>query len=134
MLRSPDQFCFNQLPGFGVCRAWTVVLVLRLHQIATNKTKSLDELELYSKCPAIAVTIAPIMPPPSNDRGSEHYRRAHARDGINEMHPEVLNRRISSQESGEMEAAAEQAGLRVRLTFLEMFLALKTLLYSRENG
>ncbi|CAM9189634.1 unnamed protein product, partial [Laminaria digitata] len=43
---------------------------------------------------------------------SEHYRRAHARDGINEMHPEVLNRRISSQESGEMEAAAERAGLR----------------------
>ena len=55
----------------------------------------------------------------SNHRGSEHYRRAHARDGINEMHPEVLNRRISSQESGEMEAAAETAGLRVRRIFVE---------------
>ncbi|CAM9781535.1 unnamed protein product [Pylaiella littoralis] len=31
---------------------------------------------------------------------SEAYRRAHARDGINEMHPEILNRRISSQDSG----------------------------------
>eukprot|EP00903_Cladosiphon_okamuranus_P010281 g9733.t1 len=36
---------------------------------------------------------------------SEAYRKAHARDGINEMHPEVLNRRISSQETGEMQAS-----------------------------
>ncbi|CAN0170496.1 unnamed protein product, partial [Ectocarpus fasciculatus] len=34
---------------------------------------------------------------------SEVYRKAHARDGINEMHPEVLNRRISSQEAGELD-------------------------------
>lgn len=40
---------------------------------------------------------------------SEHYRRAHARDGINEMHPYVLNRRISHQESEEMQTAAAQA-------------------------
>lgn len=39
---------------------------------------------------------------------SQHYRKAQARDGINEMHPDVLNRRISNQESGEMEAAAAQ--------------------------
>eukprot|EP00752_Nemacystus_decipiens_P014748 g13131.t1 len=36
---------------------------------------------------------------------SEAYRKAHARDGINEMHPEILNRRISSQETGAMEAS-----------------------------
>lgn len=36
---------------------------------------------------------------------SEVYRKAHARDGINEMHPEILNRRISSQETGEMEGS-----------------------------
>lgn len=36
---------------------------------------------------------------------SEAYRKAHARDGINEMHPEILNRRISSQETGEMETS-----------------------------
>lgn len=73
---------------------------------------------------------------PSNDRGSEHYRRAHARDGINEMHPEVLNRRISSQESGEMEAAAELAGLRVRRIRVETnpgFLR-NVLLIFRESG
>lgn len=37
--------------------------------------------------------------------GSEAYRKAHARDGINEMHPEILNRRISTQETGEMAAS-----------------------------
>ncbi|CAN0171656.1 unnamed protein product [Scytosiphon promiscuus] len=36
---------------------------------------------------------------------SEAYRRAHARDGINEMHPEILNRRISGRKSGEMNTA-----------------------------
>lgn len=36
---------------------------------------------------------------------SEAYRQAHARDGINEMHPDILNRRISSQEAGELDAS-----------------------------
>ena len=90
-----------------------LLLVLWLVQLYTFASKNpatcMENMELLMTFPIIAPTIAR-----SNDCGSEHYRRAHARDGINEMHPEVLNRRISSQESGEMEEAAERAGLRVR--------------------
>jgi len=42
---------------------------------------------------------------------SEAYRQAHARDGINEMHPDILNRRISSQESGELDASRVRHGM-----------------------
>lgn len=93
----------------------TIVVVLQLLQGCNKQAKTNEQVgtTFDMTCPTNPLTIASIMAP-SNDRGSEHYRRAHARDGINEMHPEVLNRRISSQESGEMEAAAERAGMRVR--------------------
>ncbi|CAM9330232.1 unnamed protein product [Ectocarpus sp. 8 AP-2014] len=42
---------------------------------------------------------------------SEVYRKAQARDGINEMHPEVLNRRISSQEAGELDLSRSSSVL-----------------------
>ncbi|CAN0547601.1 unnamed protein product, partial [Ectocarpus sp. 12 AP-2014] len=42
---------------------------------------------------------------------SEVYRKAQARDGINEMHPEILNRRISSQEAGELDLSRSSSVL-----------------------
>lgn len=56
-----------------------------------------------------------MLPRNASRESSEHYRKAHARDGINEMHPLVLNRRISNQESGEMEASRAEVAAAVAL-------------------
>lgn len=64
-------------------------------------------------CPALSCPVLPchvlschVLSCPLTVDGSldsEAYRKAHARDGINEMHPEILNRRISSQDPPDRE-------------------------------